>query len=36
MTRSVARAAEAVGIALHDHIIVGRTGPSSFKGLGLL
>jgi DNA repair protein RadC len=36
MTRSVARAAEAVGIALHDHIIVGRTGHSSFKGLGLL
>ncbi len=36
MTRNVARAAEVVGVALHDHIIVGRTGHSSFKGLGLL
>ncbi|HJS33665.1 MAG TPA: DNA repair protein RadC [Alphaproteobacteria bacterium] len=36
MTRTVAKAAEAVGVVLHDHIVVGRTGHASFKGLGLL
>ncbi len=36
MTRAVAKAAEAVGVVLHDHIVVGRTGHASFKGLGLL
>src|SRR6185437_11861759 len=36
MTRSVARATAAVGIALHDHVIIGRGRHSSFKTLGLL
>jgi len=36
MTRAVVKAAEAVGVVLHDHIVVGRTGHASFKGLGLL
>ena len=36
MTREVADAAKALGIALHDHIIVGRAGHASFKALGLL
>ncbi len=36
MTRQVATAAKALGIALHDHIVVGRGGNASFKSLGLL
>lgn len=36
MTRALARASEGVGISLHDHLIIGRYGHSSFKALGLL
>ena len=36
MTRMVAAAVAAVGIALHDHVIVGRGRHSSFKSLGLI
>lgn len=36
MTRQVRDAAKAVGITLHDHLIVGRAGHNSFKSLGLL
>ena len=36
MTREVARAAAALGIALHDHLIVGRRGHASLKGMGLI
>jgi DNA repair protein RadC len=36
MTRTLARAAEGVGISLHDHLVIGRHGHSSFKALGLL
>jgi DNA repair protein RadC len=36
MTRAVAKAAEAVGVAVHDHVIVGRGRHTSFKSLGLL
>jgi DNA repair protein RadC len=36
MTRSVAKALAAVGIALHDHIIIGRGRHSSFKSLALI
>ncbi len=36
MTRLVREAAKAVGITLHDHIIVGRQGHTSFRGQGLL
>ena len=36
VTRSVARALATVGIALHDHIVIGRGRHSSFKSLGLL
>jgi DNA repair protein RadC len=36
MTKEVASAAKAVGIALHDHVIVGRQGHKSFKALHLL
>lgn len=36
MTREVQRAAAALGIAVHDHLIVGRAGHASLKGLGLI
>jgi DNA repair protein RadC len=36
MTRSLAAAARPLGIAVHDHVIVGRSGHASFKSLGLL
>jgi DNA repair protein RadC len=36
MTQQVVEAARALGIALHDHIIVGRQGHASFKALGLI
>lgn len=36
MTREVQRAAAALGIAVHDHLIVGREGHASLKALGLI
>lgn len=36
MTREVARAAGALGIAVHDHLIIGRSGHASLKALGLI
>lgn len=36
MTRAVAQATAAVGVAVHDHVIIGRGRHSSFKSLGLL
>ena len=36
MTKKVRDAAAAVGIALHDHLVIGRSGHASFKALGLL
>jgi DNA repair protein RadC len=36
MTREVARAGEALGVAVHDHLIIGHNGHASFKSLGLL
>jgi len=36
MTRTVREALGAVGIALHDHLVVGRKGHASFKAMGLL
>ncbi len=36
MTREVAAAAKALGLAVHDHLVIGRGGHSSFKSLGLL
>jgi DNA repair protein RadC len=36
MTREVARAAAALGIAVHDHLIIGRSGHASLKSLGLM
>ena len=36
MTREVRTAAEALGIAIHDHLVIGRKGHASFRSLGLL
>lgn len=36
MTREIAEAAGKLGVALHDHLIVGSAGHASFKSLGLL
>ncbi|MGH7000254.1 MAG: RadC family protein, partial [Stellaceae bacterium] len=36
MTRAVAKAVSAVGVALHDHVVIGRGRHASFKSLGLL
>jgi DNA repair protein RadC len=36
MTRDIAAAAKALGLAVHDHLVIGRGGHASFKSLGLL
>ena len=36
MTREIAAVAEPLGIAVHDHIIVGKDGHASLKGLKLI
>ncbi|MBV8837298.1 MAG: DNA repair protein RadC [Alphaproteobacteria bacterium] len=36
MTKRIARAAEPLGVALHDHIIVGKDGHASLRGLKLI
>jgi DNA repair protein RadC len=36
MTRQIVDAARPLGVAVHDHIIVGRQGHASFKGLKLI
>jgi DNA repair protein RadC len=36
MTREIAKAAEALGISIHDHLVIGRKGHASFRSPGLL
>ena len=36
MTKQIVDAARPLGIAVHDHLIVGRNGHSSLKALKLL
>lgn len=36
MTREIAFAAKALGISVHDHLVIGRKGHASFKSLNLL
>ena len=36
MTREITAAAKALKIAVHDHLVIGRSGHASFKSLGLL
>jgi DNA repair protein RadC len=36
MTKQIVEVAKPLGIAVHDHIIVGKEGHASFRGLGLI
>lgn len=36
MTEELRSAAEKLGIAIHDHLVIGRAGHASFRSLGLL
>jgi DNA repair protein RadC len=36
MTRQIVAVAKPLGIAVHDHIIVGKEGHASLKGMGLI
>ncbi|MFO1080110.1 MAG: DNA repair protein RadC [Reyranellaceae bacterium] len=36
MTREIKTAAEALGIVIHDHLVIGRKGHANFRSLGLL
>jgi DNA repair protein RadC len=36
MTKQIIDAAERLGVVVHDHIIVGKQGHASFRGLGLI
>ncbi|BCW88245.1 hypothetical protein sos41_13830 [Alphaproteobacteria bacterium SO-S41] len=36
MTKAIAAAAKPLGVAVHDHLVIGRGGHASFKELGLL
>ena len=36
MTKTIIEVGKPLGIAVHDHLIIGREGHASFKGLGLM
>jgi DNA repair protein RadC len=36
MTKAIIEVAKPLGIAVHDHLIVGKHGPASLKGLKLI
>ncbi len=36
ITKEIVRAADAIGVAVHDHLIIGKGKHASFKALGLL
>jgi len=36
ITKEIAKAAEALGISIHDHLVIGRKGHASFRSLELL
>ena len=36
MTRMIIEAARPLGVLVHDHVIVGRSGVASFKALRLI
>ena len=36
MTKQIIAAAQPLGVTVHDHIIVGKQGHASFRGLGLI
>ncbi len=36
ITKDIAKALGAIGVVVHDHLVIGRAGHASFKSLGLL
>lgn len=36
MTKEIVAAAKPLGVVVHDHIVVGKQGHASFRGLGLI
>ena len=36
MTKQIVAAAKPLGVMVHDHIIVGKQGHASLKGLGVI
>jgi DNA repair protein RadC len=36
ITRDIIRAADAIGVSVHDHLVIGKAGVASFKSLGLI
>ena len=36
MTRQIVEVAKPLGVAVHDHIIVGKQGHASLKGMGVI
>ena len=36
MTKAIVEAGRHLGLAVHDHVVIGRTGYASFRALGLL
>jgi DNA repair protein RadC len=36
MTKSVIEAGRHLGLSVHDHVVIGKTGHASFRALGLL
>ncbi len=36
MTRQIVEAGKPLGLSVHDHVVIGRTGHASFRALGLL
>ena len=36
ITREIIRAADAVGVQVHDHLVIGKSGVESFKTLGII
>ena len=36
MTKQIVSAAKPLGVVVHDHIVVGKEGHASVRGLGLI
>ena len=36
MTKAIVEAGRHLGLAVHDHVVIGKTGHASFRALGLL
>lgn len=36
MTKAIVDAGKPLGLTVHDHVVIGRTGHASFRALGLL